>query len=71
MKYIITFYSHYEAMQARRIAKGGRLISVPRVLSSSCGTAMELEEQEGFVPSFRFEALYGHDGEEYIKVADG
>ena len=54
MKYIITFYSHYEAVQARRIAKGGRLISVPRVLSSSCGTAMELEEKDGFVPSFRF-----------------
>ncbi|MGN0905784.1 MAG: DUF3343 domain-containing protein [Bullifex sp.] len=71
MNYIITFYSHYEAMQARRIAKGGRLISVPRALSSSCGTAMELEEKEDYVPSFRFEALYRHDGERYSKVTDG
>ena len=71
MKYIITFYSHYEAMQARRIAKGGRLISVPRALSSSCGTAMELEEKEDFVPSFGFEALYRHDGDGYLKVTDG
>ena len=71
MKYIITFYSHYEAVQARRIAKGGRLMSVPRVLSSSCGTAMELEEKDGFIPSFRFETLYRHDGEGYSKVTDG
>ena len=45
-KYIITFYSHYEALKARRVLKEGRLISVPRTLSSSCGTAMEVEKDE-------------------------
>lgn len=70
-KYIITFYSHYEALKARRELKEGRLISVPRTLSSSCGTAMEVEKEDSFIPSFKFEVLYKEEKEKYIKVLNG
>lgn len=70
-KYIITFYSHYEALKARRVLKEGRLISVPRTLSSSCGTAMEVEKEDSFIPSFKFEVLYKEEKEKYIKVLNG
>ncbi len=43
MKFLITFYSHYQAVKARRQLKEKgyevSLISVPRSVSSSCGTA--------------------------------
>lgn len=42
---VITFFSHYEAVKARRILGGGRLIPVPRALSSSCGTALSVSSE--------------------------
>ena len=66
-KYIITFFSHYEALQARRVNKEGRLISVPRALSSSWGTAMEMFIDE-INPTFKYEAIYSEDGNNYKKV---
>ncbi len=43
MKFLLTFYSHYQALKARRSLKEKgidvALISVPRSVSSSCGTA--------------------------------
>lgn len=66
-KYIITFFSHYEALMAKRVIKEGRLISVPRALSSSCGTAMEVL-LESINPNFKFEAIYIEEGKNYKKV---
>lgn len=37
---VITFFSHYEAVKARRCLGEGTLSPVPRSLSSSCGTAL-------------------------------
>lgn len=43
MKLLLTFYSHYQALKARRSLKENGidvvLVSVPRSVSSSCGTA--------------------------------
>ncbi len=39
---VITFFSHYEAVKAKRIIGEGTLIPVPRALSSSCGTALSV-----------------------------
>ncbi len=45
IKYIATFYSHYEALTFKKYLEGinitGTLISVPRSLSSSCGTCCQ------------------------------
>ncbi len=47
-KVVITFHSHYDATrQKKKYEKKGvscRLIPVPRSLSSSCGTALILDE---------------------------
>ncbi len=47
---ILTFSSHYEAVKLKRaLAKNDidcRLVPVPRSLSSSCGTAMEINEKD-------------------------
>ena len=40
---VITFFSHYEAVKAKRIVGKGSLIPVPRSLSSSCGTALRTD----------------------------
>lgn len=41
-RYIATFYSHYEALKFRALLEGrgirAKLMSVPRTVSSSCGT---------------------------------
>ena len=55
MTYIITFFTHYEALCCKRVFEniqaGNELIStklipVPRELSSSCGTALKVEMQK-------------------------
>ena len=43
---VITFSSHYDAVKAKRALKGGKLVPVPRALSSSCGTALLCMEKE-------------------------
>ena len=66
-KVVVTFHSHFEAtMMKRRI--GGKLIPVPRVLSSSCGSALEVDF-EGFDPEklgTQYEEYYLFDGKEYV-----
>lgn len=76
MKILITFYSHYEALKARKklvdAAFPVRLISVPRSVSSSCGTAIRAEGELSSLPSFAHEALFEElaDGE-YRRLSDG
>jgi len=47
MNYIATFYSHFGAMHAKKLCdKAGipaRLMPVPRLLSSSCGTCVRMD----------------------------
>lgn len=47
---VLTFASHYEAVKLKRALERKsihcRLIPVPRSLSSSCGTAMEIGEAD-------------------------
>ena len=47
MIYIATFFSHFEAMQYKKICDkpgiSARMMPVPRALSSSCGTCVRLE----------------------------
>ena len=65
-KVVITFHSHFEATVMKR-RMGGKLIPVPRVLSSSCGSALELDGA-GFIPEKLgegYEAWYIYDGKEY------
>lgn len=44
MKYIATFYSHFGAIRFKQICeengRSARLMPVPRLLSSSCGTCV-------------------------------
>ena len=43
---VVTFFSHYEAVKAKRAIGSGHLIPVPRALSSSCGTALSVSYSE-------------------------
>ena len=47
MIYIATFFSHFGAMQYKKICDktgiSSRMMPVPRALSSSCGTCVRLE----------------------------
>ena len=47
MIYIATFFSHFGAMQYKKICDktgiSARMMPVPRALSSSCGTCVRLE----------------------------
>lgn len=76
MKYLITFYSHYEAVRARAsLTKRGlkvSLVSVPRVLSSSCGTAALAEAEYNEIKDIDAEAFYFvlEDGS-YRRVENG
>lgn len=63
---VVTFFSHYEAkLMQRRL--GGVLIPVPRRLSSSCGTALELEKEAFTFSSLSgdYDRVYLFDGENY------
>lgn len=65
-KVVMTFSSHFDAQMMRR-RLGGKLIPVPRSLSSSCGSALELDAA-GFDPAKvtgPFEGWYVFDGKEY------
>lgn len=76
MKILITFYSHYEALKARKVLEKSmlpaRLISVPRSVSSSCGTAIRTECGEDVLPSFDREGVFEEleDGS-YRRLSDG
>lgn len=47
MKLYITFYTTAEAMATSKLSKeenlGGRLVPIPRTISSSCGMAYEID----------------------------
>lgn len=65
-KVVITFHTHFEAtMMKRKI--GGKMIPVPRVLSSSCGTALEIPYSEFDEGKLRtaYDEYYVYDGKEY------
>ena len=55
MKYIATVYSHFQAMQTKKILDqhgiNTKLSPVPRALSSSCGTCVLYESDEMFPES--------------------
>lgn len=38
---VLTFLSHYDAIKAKREIDSGKLVPVPRAISSSCGTALK------------------------------
>lgn len=52
MKYIATFFSHFGAVrferQLRKKGIRGKVMPVPRNLSSSCGTCVQYESEEPF-----------------------
>ena len=49
MIYIATFFSHFGAMRCKKICDGAgipaRMMPVPRLLSSSCGTCVRMEAE--------------------------
>ena len=50
MIFIATFYSHFGAMRCKRICDEtgitARMMPVPRMLSSSCGTCVRIEADD-------------------------
>lgn len=50
MIYIATFFSHYGAMRCKKICDEtgipARMMPVPRMLSSSCGTCVRMEAED-------------------------
>ena len=50
MIYIATFYSHFGAMRCKKECDeagiSARMMPVPRMLSSSCGTCVRIEAEE-------------------------
>ncbi|MBQ6322489.1 MAG: DUF3343 domain-containing protein [Lachnospiraceae bacterium] len=55
MIYIATFYSHFGAMRCKKMCDEtgipARMMPVPRMLSSSCGTCVRMEaEDAGTLP---------------------
>lgn len=71
MKYIATFYSHFGAIRFKREAPEGvtdiELRSVPRDLSSSCGTSVSFEAGE----SFTFTEDPTEEIEQIVAIIDG
>ena len=49
MIYIATFFSHFGAMRCKKLCDGAgipaRMMPVPRLLSSSCGTCVRMEAE--------------------------
>lgn len=76
MKLLFTFYSHYEALKAKKVLEKNslpaRLISVPRSVSSSCGTAIRSEAEYSALPPFEREGAFEEleDGS-YRRITDG
>lgn len=75
--YIATFHSHFAAMQAaeklRAAGIRASLRPVPRRVSSSCGTCLAFEPQDGRTDYFALlggeaDAVYLYDGEQAEQV---
>lgn len=67
--YIATFFSHFGAIRFSKQLKeqglSGRLMPVPRRVSSSCGTCVKYQAvSHTAVPSDDLEQLFRVDGEE-------
>ena len=74
-EFIATFYSHFGAIQFKRLCDGKGLkaavMPVPRSLSSSCGTCVRFcaEDPEGFPEKTEeMEQIVRIEGEKYITV---
>lgn len=71
--YIATFFSHFGAIHFNKDLKAmglsGRLMPVPRRVSSSCGTCVKFEaESDTAVHSDDLEQLFRLDGEALTMV---
>ena len=53
MIYIATFYSHFGAMRCKKMCDetgiSARMMPVPRMLSSSCGTCVRIEADDAAI----------------------
>ena len=79
MEYIVTFHTHFDALQYDRFLKKrglkGKLQPVPRALSSSCGTCVKFTTQEPAAQNAEFlehdfEKMFKAEGKEYVLVVD-
>lgn len=79
MEYIMTFHTHFDALQYDRFLKKsgikGRLQPVPRKLSSSCGTCVRFMTdknagEEHVFTDHEFEKLFRLDGNGYVLIVD-
>ena len=71
--YIATFFSHFGAIRFNKdlkaIGLSGKLMPVPRRVSSSCGTCVKFEaESDTTVHSDDLEQLFRLDGEELTMI---
>ena len=71
--YIATFFSHFGAIRFNKdlkaIGLSGKLMPVPRRVSSSCGTCVKFEaESDTVVHSDDLEQLFRLDGEELTMI---
>lgn len=71
--YVITFHTHFDALVCMRSLKKQektknapvKMIPVPRTVSSSCGTAVQLE-----LKTFSAEDLHGFDYDSLFELAE-
>lgn len=75
MTYVATFYAHFGAVRFNRICKekglASKMMPVPRLLSSSCGTCVQYESDTELTEGIfmdEIEQVAKVDGEEYIIV---
>ena len=71
--YIATFYSHFGAIrfgkQLSELGLQGKLMPVPRKVSSSCGTCVRFAADAiPALPDDDVEQLFRQEGEEYLLV---
>lgn len=75
MTFIVTFYSHFGAVRYQRLCAeagiSGRMMPVPRNLSSSCGTCVRCED--AYLPPDgvcreEIEQIAAWDGTQYTTV---
>ena len=79
MEYVMTFHTHFDAIQYGRFLKSsgikGKLQPVPRELSSSCGTCVKFSTDEEVADgsSFtdhEFEKLFRGESGDYTLIAE-
>lgn len=79
MEYIVTFHTHFDALQYDRFLKKsnikGRLQPVPRALSSSCGTCVrflldEYIEAGSEFTAHEFEKIFMTEGKNHVLIAE-